>query len=158
MSEHSTWMGLNILGEDSRVRRGGRDGRSSSGYSQEQPCKRSKDGGEGEGGRWATRKSRGGKSGRRGGVWVTTPYSHDGFVSLATHDRRTEAGGREHSVGRIGNRSHIFPGWLTVRQVRARTGVMLIDPSVSLTTPIAHYKMPDRYLWKQQSTRWNDLE
>lgn len=47
MSEHSTWMGLNILGEDSRVERGGRDGRSSSGYSQEQPCKRSKDGGEG---------------------------------------------------------------------------------------------------------------
>lgn len=42
-------MGLNILGEDSRVERGGRDGRSSSGYSQEQPCKRSKDGGEGEG-------------------------------------------------------------------------------------------------------------
>lgn len=37
MSEHSTWMGLNILGEDSRVERGGRDGRSSSGYSQEQP-------------------------------------------------------------------------------------------------------------------------
>lgn len=37
-------MGLNILGEDSRVERGGQDGRSSSGYSQEQPCKRSKDG------------------------------------------------------------------------------------------------------------------
>lgn len=41
-------MGLNILGEDSRVERGGRDGRSSSGYSQEQPCKRSKDGGRGK--------------------------------------------------------------------------------------------------------------
>lgn len=40
-------MGLNIMGEDSRVERGGRDGRSSSGYSQEQPCKRSKDGEEG---------------------------------------------------------------------------------------------------------------
>lgn len=39
-------MGLNILGEDSRVERGGQDGRSSSGYSQEQPCKRSKDGGK----------------------------------------------------------------------------------------------------------------
>lgn len=39
-------MGLNILGEDSRVERGGQDGRSSSGYSQEQPCKRSKDGEE----------------------------------------------------------------------------------------------------------------
>lgn len=36
-------MGLNIMGEDSRVERGGQDGRSSSGYSQEQPCKRSKD-------------------------------------------------------------------------------------------------------------------
>lgn len=44
-------MGLNILGEDSRVERGGQDGRSSSGYSQEQPCKRSKDGGKGREGR-----------------------------------------------------------------------------------------------------------
>lgn len=44
-------MGLNILGEDSRVERGGQDGRSSSGYSQEQPCKRSNDGGEGREGR-----------------------------------------------------------------------------------------------------------
>lgn len=55
-------MGLNILGEDSRVERGGQDGRSSSGYSQEQPCKRSKDGGkgrEGKGGKRATGKSRG---------------------------------------------------------------------------------------------------
>lgn len=43
-------MGLNIMGEDSRVERGGQDGRSSSGYSQEQPCKRSKDGEEGRGG------------------------------------------------------------------------------------------------------------
>lgn len=43
-------MGLNIMGEDSRVERGGQDGRSSSGYSQEQPCKRSKDGKEGRGG------------------------------------------------------------------------------------------------------------
>lgn len=50
-------MGLNILGEDSRVERGGQDGRSSSGYSQEQPCKRSKDGGKG--GKMATRRSRG---------------------------------------------------------------------------------------------------
>lgn len=41
-------MGLNILGEGSRVERGGRDGRSSSGYSQEQPCKRSKGGGGGK--------------------------------------------------------------------------------------------------------------
>lgn len=91
MSEHSTWMGLNILGEDSRVERGGRDGRSASGYSQEQPCKRSKDGREGKGGRWATRKSRGESQGGGGGDCVTTPYSHDGFVSLATHDARKEA-------------------------------------------------------------------
>lgn len=52
-------MGLNILGEDSRVERGGQDGRSSSGYSQEQPCKRSKDGGKGREGRGAIRRSRG---------------------------------------------------------------------------------------------------
>lgn len=52
-------MGLNILGEDSRVERGGRDGRSSSGYSQEQPCKRSKDGWGGMGGERATGRSRG---------------------------------------------------------------------------------------------------
>lgn len=50
-----------------------------------------------------------GKSGRRGGDCVTTPYSHGGFVSLAMHNGRKEAGGREHSVGRSGNRSHIFP-------------------------------------------------
>lgn len=51
-------MGLNIMGEDSRVERGGQDGRSSSGYSQEQPCKRSKDGEEGGG---ATKGSKGGR-------------------------------------------------------------------------------------------------
>lgn len=73
-----------------------------------------------------------GESGRRGGDCVTTPYSHDRFLSLATHVGRKDAGGREHSVGGSGNRSHIFPGWLTVRQVRAHTGVKLIDPSVSL--------------------------
>lgn len=101
-------MGLNILGEDSRVERGGRNGRSSSGYSQEQPCRRSKDGREGKGGRWATRKSRGKSQG--GGVGVTTPYSLDGLVSLATQDRRKETGGREESVGRSGNRSRSFPG------------------------------------------------
>lgn len=59
-------MGLNILGEDSRVERGGQDGRSSSGYSQEQPCKRSKDGGEGrEGGRRATGRQRVRREGRK---------------------------------------------------------------------------------------------
>lgn len=103
-------MGLNILGEDSRVERGGRDGRSSSGYSQEQPCKRSKDGGEGNGWEMGDKEEQRGESGRRGGDCVTTPYSHGGFVSLATHDRRNEAGRRERSVGRSGNRAHIFPG------------------------------------------------
>lgn len=73
------------------MERGGQDGRSSSGYSQEQPCKRSKDGGEGKGGRWATRKSRGESQGGRGGHCVTAPYSHDGFFSLATQDARREA-------------------------------------------------------------------
>lgn len=68
-------MGLNILGEDSRVERGGQDGRSSSGYSQEQPCKRSKDGrreGGKEGGRKARGSSRGVGRSRKGGVkgWV----------------------------------------------------------------------------------------
>lgn len=63
-------MGLNILGEDSRVERGGQDGRSSSGYSQEQPCKRSKDGGKGrEGG--GQQGGAEGKEGRTGeGGWV----------------------------------------------------------------------------------------
>lgn len=58
-------MGLNIMGEDSRVERGGRDGRSSSGYSQEQPCKRSKDGEErrdGGVGRAATGSRGGGRN------------------------------------------------------------------------------------------------
>lgn len=58
-------MGLNIMGEDSRVERGGRDGRSSSGYSQEQPCKRSKDGEErrdGGEGRAATGSRGGGRN------------------------------------------------------------------------------------------------
>ena len=63
-------MGLNILGEDSGMERGGQDGRSSSGYSQEQPCKRSKDGGEGKGGRRATGRQQGKEVRRiwRGGV------------------------------------------------------------------------------------------
>ena len=43
-------MGLNILGEESGVERGGRDGRGASGYSQEQPCKRNKEEGGREGG------------------------------------------------------------------------------------------------------------
>lgn len=64
-------MGLNILGEDSRVERGGQDGRSSSGYSQEQPCKRSKDGGRegGEGKGWEVgdKEEQREKSGRSGG-------------------------------------------------------------------------------------------
>lgn len=69
MSEHSTWMGLNILGEDSKVKRGGRDGRSSSGYSQEQPCKRSKDGGTGG-------EQRGRKEGMCWGGGVGTELLH----------------------------------------------------------------------------------
>lgn len=60
-------MGLNILGEDSRVKRGGQDGRSSSGYSQEQPCKRSNDGREGrEGGGQQGVRGSGGKEDRAG--------------------------------------------------------------------------------------------
>lgn len=110
MSEHSTWMGLNILGEGSRVERGGRDGRSSSGYSQEQPCKRSKGGGGGKRVGDGRQGRAEGKVRKGGGDCVTTPYSHDRFVSLATHNGRKDAGGREHSEGRSGNRSHIFPG------------------------------------------------
>lgn len=74
------------------MERGGRDGRSSSGYSQEQPCKRSKDGGE--------ERVGDGRQGRaegkvRGGDGVTTPYSHDGLVGLATQDGRKKTGGRK---------------------------------------------------------------
>lgn len=75
MSEHSTWIGLNILGEDSRVERGGRDGRSSSGYSQEQPCNSSKDGRKKK--RVASGKDKREEVGSEseGGAWVTTsPY------------------------------------------------------------------------------------
>lgn len=66
-------MGLNILGEDSRVERGGQDGPSSSGYSQEQPCKRSKDGGKGGGQQGEAegkerRKDQGGRVGLRVGT------------------------------------------------------------------------------------------
>lgn len=67
-------------------------------------------GGREKGRRRATRKSRGQSQEGGGGDCVTTPYSHDRFVSLATHDGRKDVGGREHSVGRSGNRSHIFPG------------------------------------------------
>ena len=72
-------MGLNILGEDSRVERGGQDGRSSSGYSQEQPCKRSKDGGKArgrkEGNREEHRVRRGG-AGRVDGLREGTELLH----------------------------------------------------------------------------------
>lgn len=47
---------------------------------------------------------------REEGWGVTTPYSLDGLVSLATQDGRKETGGREQSVRRSGNRSRSFPG------------------------------------------------
>lgn len=61
---------------------------------------------------------------------------------------------KKRSVGKSGNRSHSFPGGLTGRQVRAHTGVMLIDPSASWMTLTTDYKT-DRFLCKQQSKRWN---